>query len=68
MGLINAGRTAMKRLPSGKLKAIHGPRIPREFERRAVNAIMVTTVQKRFPINFHQTLKFALGKVGIKLD
>lgn len=68
--LINGGRTALIRLGKSRLplKPLWGPRIHREFERDVVNKAMVDTTRARFPINFRQQLRFALGRIGIKVD
>jgi len=68
--LIQGGETAMirtgpKRLP---IRPLYGPRVHGEFVRNVVNDAMVSTTTTRFPINFAQQLRFALGRIGIKLD
>ena len=68
--LINSGRTAMIRVGKSRLpiRPLWGPRIHREFEREVVNDAMVRTTTERFPINFRQQLRYALGRIGIKVD
>ena len=66
---MGSGRNSGKRLVFGKtrgdpkkLKALHGPSLPREFERQNMESLFNKKIKTRFPILFKRALDFYLMK------
>ena len=72
---IGSGRNSGKQLVFGKtrgnpkkLKALHGPSLPREFHRQDMESLFNKKIKTRFPILFKRALDFHLmkakGRIG----
>ena len=70
---MGSGRNSGKRLVFGKtrgkkLKALHGPSLPREFERQNMESLFNKKIKTRFPILFKRAGEFqmlkAKGRIG----
>ena len=66
---IGSGRNSGKQLVFGKtrgdpkkLKALHGPSLPREFERQNMESLFNKKRKKRFPILFKRAVEFQMLK------
>ena len=66
---MGSGRNSGKRLVFGKtrgnpkkLKALHGPSLPREFERQNMESLFNKKIKTRFPILFKRALEFNMMK------
>ena len=71
---IGSGRNSGKQLVFGKtrgdpkkLKALHGPSLPREFERQNMESFFNKKIKTRFPILFKRALDFHLMKAKGRL-
>ena len=71
---MGSGRNSGKRLVFGKtrgnpkkLKALHGPSLPREFERQDMKKIFNKKIKTRFPILFKRAVEFQMLKALKKI-
>ena len=71
---IGSGRSSGKQLVFGKtrgnpkkLKALHGPSLPREFHRQDMESLFNKKIKTRFPILFKRALEFHLLKAKGRL-
>ena len=71
---MGSGRNSGKQLVFGKtrgnpkkLKALHGPSLPREFERQNMESLFNKKIKTRFPILFKRALDFHLMKAQSRL-
>ena len=71
---IGSGRNSRKQLVFGKtrgnpkkLKALHGPSLPREFHRQDMESLFNKKIKTRFPILFKRALDFHLMKAQSRL-
>ena len=71
---IGSGRKSGKQLVFGKtrgnpkkLKALHGPSLPREFHRQDMESLFNKKIKTRFPILFKRALEFQMLKAKGRL-
>ena len=71
---IGSGRNSGKQLVFGKtrgnpkkLKALHGPSLPREFHRQDMESLFNKKIKTRFPILFKRALEFQMLKAKERL-
>jgi hypothetical protein len=71
---IGSGRNSGKQLVFGKtrgnpkkLKALHGPSLPREFHRQDMESLFNKKIKTRFPILFKRALEFQMLKAKGRL-
>ena len=71
---IGSGRSSGKQLVFGKtrgdpkkLKALHGPSLPREFHRQDMGSLFNKKIKTRFPILFKRALEFQMLKAKGRL-